>query len=236
MNCDDYREAVSADPDFAGGAGHLAGCADCRAYRDEMLQLDDRIARALMIDVPPLSMPDLAEVPADKVVRLHTRRGVPVRTWFAVAASVLVAVLLGVRMLSPGIGYESLADEVLAHVSHEAFAMRVTDRRVPDDRLRAVVAADVAAFDQGTALISYAQTCVINGRSVPHLVMQGRHGPVMILLMPDEKIAAAIPLSDEDMHGVILPVGDGSVAILGPRGEPLGDIEETVVKSVTWKT
>lgn len=236
MNCDEYRLAVTADPHFDGGAGHLAGCAGCRSYRDEMLALDARIARALLIDVPPLSIPDLPDVAAENVVRLHARRRMPVRTWFAVAASVLVAVVLGVRLLGPGTEYESLADEVLAHIDHEPYAMRVTDDRVPDDRLQAVVAADVATFDRGAALITYARTCVINGRKVPHLVIQGERGPVMILLMPDERVAGPTPLSDEDTQGVILPVGSGSIAIVGGRDEPLDEVQETVLKSVTWRT
>ena len=107
---------------------------------------------------------------------------------------------------------------------------------VPDGRLRSVVAGDVAEFDRDKALITYAQTCVINGRDVPHLVMQGERGPVTILLMPGEKVAGAAPLDDASWHGVILPVGNGSIAIIGGRDEAIDDIEQTVLNSVTWTT
>jgi hypothetical protein len=54
--------------------------------------------------------------------------------------------------------------------------------------------------------------------------------------MPDEKIAEATPIDGENVKGVILPVGDGSIAIVGGRDEPLEPIKKNVVNSVTWTT
>lgn len=234
MNCDEYREAIGADPRFDGGAGHVAGCQACRDYRAAIVDLDGKIARALAIDVPPLAMPELPEIETGNVVTLRRRLSPP--GWLAVAATVVLAAFVAVRMLAPGQVYASLADEVLAHMGHEPDSLRVTDEAVPDGRLRSVVAGDVAEFDQEKALITYAQTCVINGRDVPHLVMQGERGPVTILLMPEEKVAGAVPLDDATWHGVILPVGNGSIAIIGGRDEAIDDVEQTVLNSVTWTT
>ncbi len=58
MNCDEYRQAISADPAFDGGAGHLSTCAECQAFRAEMQSLDARIGEALQIAVPEFRMPD----------------------------------------------------------------------------------------------------------------------------------------------------------------------------------
>jgi len=236
MNCEEYREAIGADPSFDGGARHVAECAACQAYRSDMLALEQQISRALAIEVPRLVMPELPEVAADNVVTLAAPRRVSKPAWFAMAATVALAAVLGLRMLSSGIEYASLADEVLAHVDHEPYAMRVTDTPVSDQRLARVVASDVARMDHSGGLITYAQTCVINGNDVPHLVLQGEYGPVMILLMPDEMIPEAVPLSDENSQGVILPVGNGSIAIIGGREERLEAIEQSVLDSVTWST
>ena len=46
MNCEEYREAIAADPSFDGGAGHLSECAACQAYRKDMLELDKAIAKS----------------------------------------------------------------------------------------------------------------------------------------------------------------------------------------------
>jgi hypothetical protein len=130
----------------------------------------------------------------------------------------------------------SLAADVLAHIDHEPGALRASNVVVSDDRLARAVPASLGTYERGESLITYAQPCVINGNSVPHLVIQGQYGPVTILLMPDEKVAEATPIEGANVKGVILPVGDGSIAIVGGRDEPLEAIKKNVLNSVTWTT
>lgn len=235
MKCEEYREAIAADPSFDGGAGHLSECAACQSYRAEMQMLDKTISRALALDVPPLNMPELPDIETDNVVSLSARR-VSRPAWIAVAATVALAAVFGVRILSTDIEYDSLADEVLAHLDGEPNGLRVTDVAVTDERLLAVVPADIARMDHSVGLITYARSCEINGNQVPHLVIQGEYGPITILLMPHERVTEAVALSGENVNGVILPVGDGSIAIIGNRKERLERVQERVLKSVTWST
>jgi hypothetical protein len=67
-------------------------------------------------------------------------------------------------------------------------------------------------------------------------VIQGEHGPVTILLMPEEMVDGPQSLSGDNVNGVILPVGNGSIAILGDSEESLEKIEAQVLKSVSWST
>lgn len=246
MNCEQYRTAIAADPSYDDTSGHLSDCAACEAYRAEILELEQMIGRALALDVPELAMPELAGVVAeespgssasmsDNVIELPKRSWSP-RTWLAMAATVVLAAFLGFRLLSSGIEYESLADEVLAHLDHEPYALRVSDVAVSDARLASVVPANVAQMDHSAGLITYAQSCVINGHEVPHLVIQGERGPVTILLMPEETISGPQQLEGVNINGVILPVGSGSVAIIGESDESLEKIQQQVLKSATWTT
>ena len=235
MNCEDYRQTIAEDPNFDDGDGHLSECSECRTYRDEMRVLDVKIGRALALEVPDLVLPDFPDL--ENVVSLSDRRRLSTPTWFAMAATVLLAVFFGVRFIGgDGVEYDSLADEVLAHVSHSPMALRVTDVAVSDDHLHEVVPANIAEMDESTGLISFAESCPINGHNVPHLVIQGRYGPITIILMPDEKISSAIALSDENQQGVILPVGDGSIAIVAGPDEALDEVQKKVLKSVVWST
>ncbi len=201
-----------------------------------MRALDDKIAGALEIDVPALKLPELPLVDSDNVVSLPARKPFARPAWYALAASVMLAVVIGVRMFGIGVSHESLAAEVVAHLDHEPYSLKPSTTPVSDRRLGAVVPADVASMDHSAGLITYAQSCVINGKTVPHLVIQGERGPVTILLMPEERISKAVPLDGENIHGVIVPVGDGSIAIIGAREERLERIEKSVVSSVRWDT
>ena len=236
MNCNEYREAIAADPAFEGGADHLQGCEDCRAFRREMQTLNVQIAKAMQLSVPALKMPELPTIDAGKVVSLPSRQPLSRPVWFAMAASVLIAVFLGVRMLGVGASYDSLGEEIIAHLDHEPYALRVTDVPVSDAKLERVVPASIAHMDHSAGVITYAQTCVIDGKRVPHLVIQGETGPVTILLMPEQGVAGAEALEGDNIHGVILPVGDGSIAIIGTREETLERVEQSVLDSVTWST
>ncbi len=205
-------------------------------FDKESREFDLKIAKALQIDVPELVMPELPAIETDNVSTLPTRKRSLAPLWFAVAATVVLATSISLRMSDMFQSYDSLAGEVLAHLDHEPYALRVTDVAVPDERLARVVPVSTAVFNRDASLITYAQTCIINGKKVPHLVIQGERGPVTILLMAEERLGKAVPLDGDNIRGVILPVGDGSIAIIGDRDEPLEPIQKSVVDSVTWTT
>jgi hypothetical protein len=54
--------------------------------------------------------------------------------------------------------------------------------------------------------------------------------------MPEESIAEARTLDGVNIKGIILPVGNGSIAIIGDREEQLDQVKENVLDSVMWST
>ncbi|MCH7979936.1 MAG: DUF3379 family protein [Proteobacteria bacterium] len=233
--CEEYREAIAAEPSFDGGAAHLSQCASCQAFRAEMLALDLKISSALAISVPELKLPELPELDTSKVTAMPLRRFAQ-PAWLAVAATVTLAAFIGFGMFGSDVSNATLAEQILVHIDHEPGAFRVVDEAVTDKRLARVVPANIATLNHSAGLITYARSCLINGREVPHLVIQGEFGPITILLMPGEKITGAQTIEGENVHGIILPVGDGSIAIIGEVGEHLERIEKQVMNSVTWST
>lgn len=241
MNCEDYREAIAADSSgsFEGGAAHVAACDSCSAYRAEIRALDDVIARALAIDVPELKIPDLPPIGKDdeNVVNLPFRRAanISMPAWIGIAASFALAAIIGMQFVGNGPASDQrLAAEVLAHVDHEPWASKVTDVSVSDEQFARVINPAIGTMDRDVGLVSYAETCIINGTSVPHLVIQGKHGPVTLLLMPNEMVNSPVELVGESVNGIILPHGDGSIAIIGEREERMQDLEQRVIDSVEW--
>lgn len=245
MDCEEYRSAIAADPggSFEGAAGHAAGCEACRAYTAEQRALDERIGRALAIEVPELVLPELPPVAAagpGQVADFARPRGRRFSTpaWLALAAGVAAMLVFVVRGPGPEDSYyASLAAEVLAHMDHEESSRRVTTVPVTDATLSGVLDAKVRELDTGEAIVSYAMSCVINGHVVPHLVVQGRTGPITLILMPAENVDTVVPLNGENVHGVILPADTGSIAIIGQREDQLaeiGEVGERVIDSVKW--
>jgi hypothetical protein len=241
MNCDEYKEAIAADPAFVDDAGHDAACASCAGFKAEVVALDERISSALAIDVPALQMPDLPIMGAaeDKVVSLAGRRKqmFAMPTWIAIAAGFALAAIVGVQFLAnDGITDQELAAEILAHVDHEPWAMEATDVSVTNERITDVMAANSGTMDGNIGLVSYAQSCIINGRQIPHLVIQTSDGPVTLLLLPEEMVSMPVKLDGRGISGVILPVGDGSIALVGERSFDVDELKERVVNSVEWST
>ncbi|HEX5788206.1 MAG TPA: DUF3379 family protein [Woeseiaceae bacterium] len=245
--CVACRAAIAASPvatdDWPKDARtHIEGCADCRAYQATMRAFDADIARALALPVPPLDFDavPLAGNPADADPFSAARRGPSNSVWLALAATVVLGVIFAARFAlndlaapSPG---TALGEQVLAHIDHESFSLTVSDQAVGSERLARIVPADVARLGPETGLVTYAQSCIINGHAVPHLVVQGQNGPVTILLMPQEKLDAPERIGNGVLSGVLLPVGDGSIAIVGEDPQDLERLEETMKNSVTWRT
>ncbi len=197
---------------------------------------DEKLAAAMEVPVPELVMPELPDIQTANVEALSGRRALSRPTWLALAATVLIAAVVGIRMTGMGVTYGTLEEQVLAHVDHVSAARQASTTPVSDRGLARAVPEDIATMTHDVGLITYAQSCTINGKEVPHLVMQGVHGPITILLMPHEKVAAATTLDGVNIKGVILPVGDGSIAIIGDREEQLDQVTENVVNSVMWST
>lgn len=246
MQCEDYRQAIAAEPSAPGEEvlAHLAACPGCATLLDEVQALDADIARALEIDVPELELPALpaAEAPrGDAVVSMRERAGRrarPGRPMMLAGLAAGIAAVAMVSLLRPS-DTPALAEAVIAHMDHEQASRRVTAVPVAEQALDAVVAPRISRLPDGIGLVSYASSCVIRGNTVPHLVVQGERGPITLILLPDEKTERAIPLSGEHVHGLLLPVGEGSIAIIGGREDQMDEVEATgrrVADSMRWRT
>lgn len=246
MKCDEYREAITAEPSgqIAELGTHASNCTACRRFRRGIQAFDALIAAALAIDVPPMRIPELPRVYLTATAGIGDVRPAwsgRIRTpsWIAFAAALAVAAVLVTRFLTPELASPSLAAQVIAHMDHEQHSRQVTSVEVSREALGGVLDAQVLTMDAGGSLVTYARHCVINNKTVPHLVIQGAQGPITLILLPQEAVDSAILLSTESSHGVIVPVGSGSIAIIGERAEQLREIDEIgkrLEQTVTWRT
>jgi hypothetical protein len=63
-------------------------------------------------------------------------------------------------------------------------------------------------------------------------VVQGAAGPAMVLLLPDEPLAREQRLDEEGLHGVLVPVGTGSIAIVAQDPRAIEAVRQQVTRAV----
>jgi hypothetical protein len=231
MECEQFRQRIGADPADLDRAcaDHERSCAACTAYAARLRASEPLISEALRFDVERMHQP------APRVAT--SGPGAQTPKWAIAAMFVVagIALWIGSRFV-PSDSPAVLAEAVEAHWSHEPESWVRTSAPVSRGVLEAALG-DGARVDLGRLnVVSYARSCLVNGRWVPHLVVQGDAGPVMVLLMAGEHVAEEVPLAipEEGLRGVILPFGEGSIAILGDDSESIDAIEQDVSEAVSW--
>lgn len=228
MDCEQIRQNITEDPADPGEhvASHLATCAACAAYAARAAEAERRILEALRFDVGLRRGATDARRPA---------RGGNRRMVLTAAAAALVAgtaVWLGVGGLRGG----GLAEEVALHWYEEPQSWTRTDAAVTPAVLEAALDGR-AEIDLGVlGTVTYARSCLISGEWVPHLVVQGGEGPVMLLLLPGRAVSDPMPLSlpEARIDGRLLPHGNGSIAVMGVDGEALDEVGRRAASAVSW--
>jgi hypothetical protein len=215
-DCRHARLHIGADPQDlpADVAAHLSGCAECRRFRDETLALDGRLHAAL-------------ELPLERF-----RAKAPPAKRFALAASLLVALVLagGVWVLRPA---NALARDLVTHVEEEADSWGASQRLQPEE-IAAILRTAGAHFDTSLAVV-YGYPCPFRGRPIAHLVVRTASGPRTIMLLPHDHVRWRKKFSQDGLEGVLLPAGEGSIAVLSRDGVVPAALAEEIVNHVRFE-
>jgi hypothetical protein len=227
MDCAHYRRSVLADPKDPDPrlSEHRAGCRDCTAFTEGVLNFESRLDRALRVPLPPdRAMPLRPESPPAALRPSAYRRG---RLALVVAGALWLA--------APG---PSLAAAVVTHMGGEPDAWLQTDP-VPSSALQSVLRDSRLRLAAGAGVVSYASSCEFRGHRVPHLVIQTESGPVTVMVLVHERQPKPVQFDEQGYRGVIVPVaGHGSLAVL-TRGTAtdIKTVESTaarVLDSIVW--
>ena len=131
---------------------------------------------------------------------------------------------------------DRLVAAVQDHWYHEPASWVQTSAPVNASVLETALSGTASVDLDRLNVVSYAESCLVNGRWVPHLVVQGDAGPVMLLLMSGEDVAEPLPLElpEEGLSGLIVPLEEGSIAILGDDDESIEALQQDVTEAVEW--
>lgn len=225
MNCVEVRLLLGADPQGADPRleGHLSVCEACRAYREEVRELDTRIRRTLLTDFPARAISSATESPP--------RRTQPTSRWLAFAASLLIAFTSAVAIWvvqAPS----ALAQDVIDHVALEPDAWSA--HGVPTRSLEVVLAQAGVRLSPRAGAVTYAMSCRFRGQWVPHLVVRTTDGPVTVLILTHERASRPERFDEEGFAGIILPAHGGSIAVLSRGGARVEAQARILSAALTW--
>lgn len=226
MDCLEYRRRMTEAPGEADATmrRHRLACATCAAWSVEAGAFEARLKEALNVPVP--------EGLAERVkLKASWQRPAPSR-WRGLAAGMFVLVAAGlitVRALTP---QPALADALVEHLHHEPELLLPSEVAVDAARLEQVLRLVGGRMDVDLGRVTHAGLCPIGGELAAHIVVSGRNGPVAVIVMPGREVGASMPVGDASFAGTIVPVGRGSVAIIGYHGEPIEELAERIRNSV----
>jgi len=227
VSCDEARLQIGAEPGSSSPAleEHLQSCGGCRQFRDEMRELDANLRRAM--EQPPELEP-ARPVRAPPAVRWQPAAW---RRW-ALAASMALATfaVLALWLLRPT---DTLARDVVVHVQAEPESW-VDQQQISTQDIVAALRKAGVQLDLTSARITYAHMCLFRGRYVPHLVMQTAGGPTTILLLRHEPLAARRTFHDDGMSGVLVPLEQGSIAVLARGDDGVEQVAQLMQQDVHW--
>lgn len=234
MTCLELRRLLMAEPQRrdAGIAEHLKDCAGCAGFAREMLALDARLEAAFKVPVPEGLE---ARIALDGSLKNRRR---PLRPWMALAASVMLVGLLtsfAWRHAHPSDAV--LAAAVVKHIENpdESDAIK-PDRALLHDAayVQGVMQKAGAGMQGDMDDVTYAQVCLFRGERVAHLVVHGANGPVTIMLLRHIHVDKTVPVDEDGFHGVIVPAGRGSIAIVTNNNTPVQPMEQELTSKVEW--
>jgi hypothetical protein len=230
MTHDEARLLIGAAPREVGAvlAEHLAQCAACALFRQQMQRMDQDLTRLFAAPLaPPTNIRVLPVRPKPKLPSQVTPR------LLAVAASLVVSVGLAILFwtLKP---QPSLAAGVLGHVALESGSWSEVAPMTSAATDQVLAGAGVSLEPADTS-ITYARTCLFNGHWVPHLVVRTAAGPITVLVLRQEHIAAPQSFRQNGYSGVLVPgPGGGTLAVIAQGDPNMDDVTRALGPHLHW--
>jgi Protein of unknown function (DUF3379) len=219
MTHDEARLLIGAAPGAVSPplAAHLAQCAPCTLFQQQMQRMDQDLSRLFAAPLAPRADARITTLP----IKPHPRP-MPAAARFpgllALAASLLLAVGVGIVFwtLRP---QPSLAAGLLDHVTHESASWsEVTPMTAA--ATSGVLAGAHVWVDPADTTVTYARSCLFNGHWVPHLVVRTDAGPITVMVLNQEHIAARQSFRQNGYSGILVPTpGGGTLAVIA-QGDP----------------
>ncbi|MGY0613983.1 DUF3379 domain-containing protein [Vibrio sp. FJH11] len=207
----------------------LAGNNSNHKFVEDVLDLDEKIKKAMNVDVPE----DLADkilfsqssnTWEEKVVRpTFARRAMALAASVAFVAGLLVGQINWSSIIvSPA--QATLADTAIKHVINEEPFVDNLDENVPSTFINAKMYPLRFQFNQNFPYhVYYLNHCGFGESNAVHMVFQGKKGKVTLFITGISS-EQAVDFNKEGMSGIVQPIGNASMILVGQQGEDINTI------------
>jgi hypothetical protein len=237
MNCLECRRELLVDPrnDSVDLISHIDNCEACSRERGKLLALENNLESCLDYAVPAGLEDRLLEISRD--VSSSSRSGSSPssgRVWQMAASLVLgigLVVYLGLNQLNPLSNAYALEMTVMNHINDEVHKLHVSNE-VSEQTLDNIMTAIKTRASGDIGNVNSASKCHIRKQAGAHLIVNGKKGPVTVLVMPGEHIDKDVSISSKRFDGAIYPTDYGSLAVVGEKGEQIPPIAEKMLQNI----
>ncbi len=243
INCTVFAQRLGSNPGTIDESmsAHASSCVSCATLQAELTQFDSAMRVAFDVDVPA----GLGQLPVEVTQIEATDNVVPLKRadtqqsssmnkpMFALAATLLLGVgaFFGFQLSEIS---NPLPEAVIAHVEHEPNLLKGDWSVVPASRVSAVLTSGHVSLNGDIGTVRHAGLCLFRGNKVAHVVVQSTNGPVTVMLLPQEKTESITSFDEEGYRGVLIPVGEGSIAVISDSEKSTDEVRKNFTDKVAW--
>ncbi|BCL70669.1 hypothetical protein VINI7043_24687 [Vibrio nigripulchritudo ATCC 27043] len=197
-------------------------------FVDDILSLDAQIEKAMKVDVPDgLADRILFNQSAETEQPKFAKKALAMAASVAFAFGLLVGqVNWGGLVVTPA--YATLANTALAHVTAEKPFINPIDENVSSTQINVKMKPFAYHFSQNFPYhVYYLNHCGFGKSNAMHMVFEGEHGRVTLFVtnIPAPKSEKFVK---DGMSGIVMPLMDASMVIVGSMDEDVEKIAETL--------
>ena len=187
MNCLECRRLTLINPDDEHPArlAHLESCPQCASFAADLQAQDELIREATTVDLPEGFA---ARILLNQTLQHQSRR--PTRfVWLSLAASLLLAAVFLPSLIQDAF-YRPFETELISHVNaHDVLAQHGGHEDVSSAaKIEKVLAASGAGLPADITNVIYASTCVVDGETMAHLLVEYGNNEYVVFLMPERDL------------------------------------------------
>ncbi|TNG01489.1 MAG: DUF3379 family protein [Gammaproteobacteria bacterium] len=229
MDEKEYIKHAIADPDCKDEKFlHAKNSSDAnRRILEQQRQADTDIRNAMQVDVPEGLE---GRILLNQSLKEKKQKSQWLKNIYTIAASLLMVAVILIQVLP---GTQSIETVVLAHI-HDELDHLQDQRNVSSDALNRLIGTFGGHFEISPGQVNYAGLCNIRNGQGMHIVLESEQGPVTVLIMPEESIDKRLTVSDKRFNGVILPVENGSLAVVAEDAKAVTMVESRIQNIISW--